>query len=223
MRVAVVVVGDGRPQYLSQAVASLEQHFPESLLEAMILINDAADENYSDHLRQEYPQFDRQIHHETRRGLAGAVRSAWETALEYPIDYVFHAEEDFTYTTDIPVGQMAYLLQEYSNLAQVVLMRNPVPHEKAAGGVIQASLSDHIERHDGNLLWVEHTKLFSFNPCLIPTRVIESAVELAPNFLEHDVTDLLLDLGYKFSYWGGMTSEPLCHHIGDQRSSGYHW
>ena len=90
MGVCVTVIDDGRPSYLAQAMAGLTEHFPKWPMDRFVLVNDAGDADYADYLRNEYPQFDLQIHHETRRGLAGALRSAWTAALDFGTEFIFH-------------------------------------------------------------------------------------------------------------------------------------
>jgi hypothetical protein len=222
--VAVVCIDDGRYDYLQQCVRSLQAFIPQSLIEAQILIQDAGDETYSNLLRSEFPQFDRQVHHETRRGLGGAVHSAWSTALEYDVDYVWHQEGDFVLTEPLPLSDMAYLLMTQQRLAQLVLKRQSGnAHEAACGGLVETAPDEYEELYADNLVWTEHRRVFSFNPCLIPRAVVECALKNCDNFLERDVSDVLLAHGYTFALWGGKFDPPRVQHVGDQRSSGYKW
>ena len=227
MNIAVAIIGDGRQQYLSQAVASLEQHIPQSAVEATIMINDAdGDEVYAAYLESTYPQMTRFVHHEARRGLAGAVRSAWTAALEYDVDFIWHAEEDFVLTENVPIAQMMYLLTERPYLAQLVLNRPPDPGnapEVAAGGPMLTAPDQYNERSDGDLVWSEHARIFSFNPMLASRAAIECALENCTDFLEAGVTTTLLQNGFTFAFWGGKFDPPKCDHVGLQRSSGYRW
>ena len=226
MNIACVVIDDGRVNYLRQCVESIQRYVPESLVEAQILIEDEADPIYHAVLRNNFPQFDRQVHHETRRGLGGAVKSAWETALEYDVDYVLHIEGDFVLTETLPIAQMAHLLSLRPYLAQLVLKRPPDPGnnvEVAAGGIIECAPDEYRECHDGDLVWSEHARVFSFNPMLATRSAIECALEHCTDFLEAGVTTTLLQNGYTFAFWGGKADAPKCDHVGLQRSASYRW
>ena len=226
MNTAIVCIDDGRVSYLRQCVESIQRYVPESLIEAQILIEDEADPIYHAVLRNNFPQFDRQVHHETRRGLGGAVQSAWTTALEYDVDFVLHMEGDFVLTETLPLSQMAQVLSEHQYLSQLVLKRPPDPGnsvEVAAGGIIECAPDEYRECVDGDLVWCEHARIFSLNPCLIPRHAIENALDLSDGFLEANLTTYFLGAGYTFAFWGGKFDPPKCDHVGIQRSSNYRW
>ena len=228
MNIACVVIDDGRVNYLRQCVESIQRYVPESLVEAQILIEDEADPIYHAVLRNNFPQFDRQVHHETRRGLAGAVKSAWETALEYDVDYVLHMEGDFVLIEYVQIGAMCQLLSQRPYLAQLVLKRPPDPGnsvEVAAGGIVECAPDQYRECEDLdlNVAWTEHARIFSFNPCLIARSAIECALTEGTDFLEAGVTTTLLQNGFTFAFWGGKFDPPKCDHVGLRRSSGYRW
>ena len=227
MNVVAVIIGDGRHQYLSQAMASIDECIPQSVIEAKIMVNDAdGDPTYAAYLNATYPRITRFVHHEARRGLGGAVKSAWQAALDYDADFIWHHEEDFVLTDTVPIAQMMYLLSERPYLAQLVLNRNPDPgnaQEVAAGGPMLVAPDEYNERTDGDLVWSEHARIFSFNPMLAPRSAIECALEHSANFLEAGVTTALLQNGFTFAFWGGKYDPPKCYHVGTQRSSGYRW
>lgn len=216
--IAAVVIDDGRPAYLEQAVASLHANLNLKPDDPLIMINDSGDSEYAEALEELYPDFTQFVHHETRRGLAGAVRSAWETALSYSVDYVWHQEDDFVINERIDLLQLNYLLEENPRLAQIALKRQPVnPEEIQAGDFM---------RLDPDVYWdhgefTEHRHLFTFNPCLIPRHCIEYVLANTSNTLEREVTDVLLDAGRSFGFLGGIADEPRTTHIGWQRTDAW--
>ena len=222
MKICSVVVGDGRIQYLRQAVAS----YHKSVINAddyLIMINDTGDSGYARVLDDEFPEF-KIIHHPERRGLGGAVRSAWTEAVKTGCDFVFHVEEDFIFPDEIDAFDLVKLLVSRPHLAQMCLVRNAVnDQESAAGGMLHVDPSRYTECSNGQVDWLEQSSLFSFNPALISIGVIEHALHTATDFLERDVTDVLTPQGYAFGLLGKMSDDPRCIHIGTQHSSGYRW
>lgn len=190
MKVALVLISDRGDLYRPHCIASLQRHV-DYPFDHWFIVDD------SDH----------------SRGLAGSVRSGWAAAQGY--DYLFHVEEDFVFTADIDIAAMIDVLERTANLAQVVLKRQAwSPVELSAGGIIECHPSDYVDR-DG---WVEHQRIFSLNPCVVPARVFDRGW---PDDNEAEMTRSLVDDGYVFGFWGGRTDAPRCLHIGDQRGSGW--
>lgn len=207
MTVALVVVGDGRDHYLEACLASLRTHAAYPFAHYRI-VNDSG--------RWDIPARDgwETIIHPHRRGLAAAVQSAW-AGLPDEIDYVFHVEEDFVFTEPVDIDGMAHILKEHGRLAQLVLKRQPwSPPEVAAGGIIETAPDEYRQR-DG---WVEHTRIFSLNPCLIPREIFELGW---PAGNEAEMTSNLVAAGWSFGFWGDRDDPPRCIHIGAQRSDGW--
>jgi len=218
MGIAICLIDDGRPACLMQSVTSLDQCFPKWPCDKVILTEDAGDAQYSALLQEQYAHLNIQVHHETRRGLAGALRSAWQTALDTGAQYVFHLEADFVLLDRIPISKMIKVLQDNPRLAQVSLKRGPVNDvERAVGGTIECAPHCYTQR-DG---FVEHQTIFTFNPCLIPRSVIELCLAEPGDGLERGFTDTLLDHGYSFGIFGRIEDPARVEHIGHQRSSGW--
>lgn len=229
IRVALTVLDDGRPEYLRQTVESLYRHLPFEDFVVHILVNDSGDSAHAEYLQNQYPEFNRQVHHIERRGLMGAFLSAWSTALEYDWDFLWHNEDDILLLENLDLELMATLLTKYAHLAQIMLLRQAITmREFESGGVIQSALDDHTEYHDGDVTWTEHDRWFGFNPSLVKRSVVEIVVNNATAFTgantykgEQGVTDILRPAGYRYCYWGGINDAPRCHHIGAQHAEGH--
>jgi hypothetical protein len=183
----------------------------------MFLINDSGDSDYSEYLWDEYPQFT-QIHHPTRRGLAGALRSAWTMALRTDAQYIMHWESDFVALDKIPIRKMVRVLQENPRVAQVSLKRQAVNEvEAAVGGYMQCAPEQYTEHGD----YVSHRTIFTFNPSIIPRAVAELCLADPGDGLERGFTDTLLDRGYSFGIYGTINDAPRVNHIGEHRSQGW--
>lgn len=210
-RVALVMVTDGRIDYLDEAVESARLNL-HGQIDSCHLINDEPDAE--NHLTGRYPDF-KLVSHGKRMGMANAVRSAWTAAKRAGASYVFHLEDDFTFNEPVRVGEMRRTLDGDARLAQLVLKRQPWnAEEKAAGGIIESHPDDYSDR-DG---WVEHRRIFSLNPCLIPMQVCELGWS---DDNEAGFTRTCLDAGLVFGFWGAREQPPLVHHIGETRSSGW--
>ncbi len=148
-------------------------------------------------------------------GLAGSVRKAWESALDASCDYLFHVEEDFRFTTDVDILDLALVLEDDPTLAQVVLKRQPwSPEEIAAGGIIELHPEDYEDRGS----YVVHKRIFSLNPCLIPARIMEIGW---PDGNEAAMTEQLVAMGYHFAFYGRWEDRPRVVHVGTVRGQGW--
>ncbi len=143
-------------------------------------------------------------------GLAGAVRQAWEWALGKNADYLFHVEEDFTFNEPLNLERLRWILELHPELAQIVLKRQAAPtnpDELRCGGIIETDPDAYIDRVN----WLEHSKIFSLNPCLIPRKILELGW---PDGNESDFTATCLALGYRFAIYGKRDDPPRVHHHG---------
>lgn len=190
----VVVVSDRGDLYLPECLANLSGVLPEA---EVLLVND-------------------EDHH---LGMAGAVRSGMSMALAAGWDYVLWVEEDFRFNERPPVEDMRAILEIAPHLAQVVLKRQPWSvEEEQAGGIVEMAPDDYTDLAIGRIHWLEHERIFSLNPCLIPRWVLERDW---PDGNEAEQTERLVIDGFHFAMFGGRDDSPLVHHVGHQRGEGW--
>lgn len=214
-KVSFVAITDGRRDYLLRTLKSADHLLCD--WHAQYIINDSGDSEYGQWLAATFPQFVI-VHHAQRLGLAAAVKSAWTLALAGGADYLWHAEDDMVYNTEVVVDTLAGMLAANPTLAQLSLKRQPVgPHEEAAGGFIELHPQDFVDA-DG---YVAHSTLFTFNPCLIPAAAMQVCCNSTHDWLERGVTDTLLANGWHFGIVGAKADPPRVEHIGHVRSSGW--
>lgn len=214
--IALVVITDGRIDYLRQTIASAAANLPEIGLR--ILIDDSGDPDHAEALADEWPWWYR-VSNPRRRGFGQTVRVAWESALSLKPDHIFHLEEDFTFNGPVDIDALIGTLDENPQLSQVALKRQPVnDQERAAGGFMETWPADKAWQKDG---FVEHWVNFTTNPCLIPADAAARACARPGALTEPAVTHTLLGAGYSFGYAGGLTDAPAVTHIGEQRMSGW--
>lgn len=208
MSVALVVVTDGRWPYLQEMLRSASRYLSYPFAHLRIVDDSGTD------AEMVWPDGFEIVRHPARLGLAAAVQSAW-SGLPAEIDMVFHVEEDFVFVEDVDIDGMATTLKEHGRLAQLVLKRQPwSPPEVVAGGIIEQA-PDEYKQRDG---WVEHTRIFSLNPCLVPRDVVDLGW---PDGNEAEMTARLVAAGWSFGFWGRRGDPPRCLHIGVQRSAAW--
>lgn len=199
MTVALLFISDGREEYLEQTVASIQDNLTFDAFDHIIKIDDAAHE----------------------LGFAGAIQAGWEKVLDTGADYVWHAEQDFTYNRPVPIERMIALLERRPQLAQIVLKRQPWnAQERRAGGIVEQHEADYVEREDvqHSEIWTEHRRFFSTNPSVYPARLCRLGwpqEQYSEGVFTHR---LLRDPLLRFAFWGAKFAEPMVTHIGQHRT-----
>lgn len=213
--VSLVVITDGRQDCIEQTISRLESlvsfHFFER-----IIINDSADVRYHNYLKNKFPQFNI-VSHETRRGLAGAVQSAW-SSVSKETEYVFHLEDDFLFNEEPNIEAMINLLKNNPHLVQMALVRASVnPPEEEVGGFVFQNLQDYYQK-DG---YFEHARLFTLNPCIYPMSTVK--IGWPDHGGESEFTSKVhsIDSNLRFGFYGDIYDPPRVTHIGGRRSEGW--
>lgn len=227
--IALLVITDGRDDYLDQAVTSAEASLDGPVTERW-MYDDTGDDTYRQQLASRYPTFTH-LNAGPRQGFGGAIRAAWATlAARSRADYVFHLEQDFTFHRPVDLLNMAGVLAANPHLAQLALRRQPWnDHEEAAGGIVEQHPDAYDDCSDGTNHWLEHRLCFTTNPSLYRRSLCWTAWPEGGNSEGH-FTHQLLQTGtpeatgnrVRFGYWGTRMSTPWVHHIGHQRAgNGY--
>lgn len=192
MKIALLVIDDGREDYLDRCLESASKSLPP--LHYCVMVDDSGHE----------------------LGFGGAIQAGWDVVLELTdADYILHLESDFTFKQPVPVAQMRQTLEAKRNLAQVALKRQPWnAEERAAGGIVEQHPGDFQEVRG---LWTEHERFFTTNPCLYPRWIVEKGWPQGPES-EGRFTHRLRDEGLRFAFWGGKFAPPHVEHIGAERA-----
>lgn len=214
-KVSLVVITDGRQACIEKTIDRFNQIITYDFFEK-IIINDSADSRYHNFLLSRFPEFNI-VSHEQRRGLAGAVQSAWSSISE-DTEYIFHLEDDFLLDKKIDIDHMIFLLKTNSYLVQMALVRGPVnPPEEEVGGFVFQNILDYHQKPE----FFEHERLFTLNPCLYP--ISTTKIGWPDHGGESEFTSKVhsLNAGYKFAYYGNIYDDPMVAHIGGIRSEGW--
>lgn len=195
MNLAVLAITD-RPHYYEQAFVSLQENVPEP--KWFIKIDD------TDH----------------ELGFAGAIAEGWRRIREETeADWVFHAEDDFTYNVPVPVDRMIAVLARKPHLAQLSLLRQPVnAEERAAGGIIQGWTDDFTQVTDTGDVWTEHRRFWTTNPSVYSAAICAHGWPQEPESEGKFTHRLLADPELRFGIWGAKQDPPLVTHIGEARA-----
>lgn len=204
MSIALLVIGNGRLNYLHEVVDTALDMLPA--MDHYLMVDDSGSRDVRRELDRTYPDFTIQ-HHDQNLGMARAVQTGFDLVLTTDADHVFWLEEDMLLTVPPPVNEAINALCVLPQLAQVLFQRQPLtPEEHAAGTVVGAMNPTWV---GGTNLWI-HQHIFSLNPCVIPRWVLE--LGWSPDN-ESGMTRKLLDAGYWFGVWDGQ----YVQHVGDMR------
>jgi hypothetical protein len=211
MKLTLVVIGDGRGDYLTETVRSIQAHvlYP---IQTRIMVNDEADPDYIRAINATYPDFIRV--HTGRRGMAGAVQAGFDAAIVTDPDYVLWIEEDMLLTRSLPIGEAIAELEVHRNVAQMCFPREAV--DPSEGDDQLAAICRQASFVTDHGVFVAQDFIFSMNPCLIPRRVLEFGWPSGPIGVgnEAGMTTKLLNAGYVFGQWGHPGDEPWARTIG---------
>lgn len=214
-KVSLVVITDGRQACIEKTIDRFNEIIKFDFFEKLI-INDSADKRYHNFLVNRFPEFT-VISHETRRGLAGAVQSAW-SSVSRESDYIFHLEDDFIFEKPVDISHMIFLLRKNPHLVQMALVRAPVnPPEREVGGFVFQHLADYYQKDD----FFEHGRLFTLNPCVYPMSTVDMGWPDHGGESEFTSKVHSINNDYKFGFYGNIYDEPLVTHIGGRRTEGW--
>lgn len=219
-RTVVVLMVNGRRSYLERTLPGLRRLLEHELVDALVVHDDSADLAFREWLWAELDDVDVHQRFATteRAGYGGAMASAWAAARATGNPLVFWLEEDFV-LDDVPLEQMAELLEARPELVQVVLKRQAwYRRERKAGGL--------LERFDAG--WrdvddpyphVEHRLFFSVNPTLFRSELLDRPWPRTPGSEATFGRELLQAEPHRlFALWGSSSSSPAVEHIGEERA-----
>ncbi|HWM94480.1 MAG TPA: hypothetical protein VN493_27240 [Thermoanaerobaculia bacterium] len=213
----LVVISDGRIEYLRQCLDSMRHRLLGPVHQGWIVL-DEPEAREAAGAEAEAIGF-KLIANPARSGLSGIVQTAWRAALEEPIEYLFHLEEDFTFNQPIELQALREVLDADERIAQVVLKRQPWSDaEVAAGGIVELHPRLYLDATVGGQEVALHKRGFSKNPCLMPRRIFARPF---PDGGEGAFGDELIAAGYHFAFWGSQKAAPVITHIGERRSAGW--
>lgn len=196
MRYTLLVIADGRDDYLTRTLCSALVSLPSP--EEVVVVDDR------EHIL----------------GFAGAIQQGWDRILDTDAEFIFHLEGDFTFNEPVQLQGMAALARD-EHVAQVALKRQPWnPQEVAAGGIIETDPDSYHEGVccGGGYFYTAHRKFFTTNPSIYRRDIAERGWPQEANSEGKFGIELFKDPHVVSTFWGGKFDPPKVHHIGDTRA-----
>lgn len=222
--ITLVVMTDGRRAYLERTLATLD--LLRGPVSVRIIHDDSGRPDYAEWLWDAYGN--QYVIHSTgrRSGFDGAMRSAraWISGHDRN-PFVWWHEDDFLLTREIDLHAIADVLDTHPHITQMALRRQPInATETTAGGVAEQWRNDITEHELDGCMWLEHRRVFTTNPSLIPRRMITdyewpAGSESEGRFGLHLFAE---QPDFTSGFWGSWASGVWCEHIGTERAgTGY--
>lgn len=218
--VMVVVVTHGRRSCIKRAIPSIDDHVHGDITRRVIS-DDSGDPAYRAWLTEEYPEWE-VVGDGPNVGFGEHMRRIWQLAGAAQEQWLFLVEDDFTFTRDVDLSELATVLRHHPYLVQMALRRQPwFPCEIAAGGVVEEHPGDYVDRSDGVAEWLEHRLFFTTNPALTSTRWIARHPWPDGNASEAEFGRRSLIGDARAGYWGQRGTDPWVIHDGPRTGVGY--
>lgn len=219
MTVALLVVTDGRRDYITQTIPSALESFQGPLSELWIY-DDSGDADHRLWLVEMFPGFHVFWHPDGRQGFGGAVREAWAfLRRRSDAEHIFHLEDDFVFARPVDLTRMADVLDAHPDLVQLALRRQPWNDaERSAGGIVEQHPADYTERTEGAHRWLEHRRFFTTNPSLYRRSLLDEGWPGGGDSEGRFGVGLLVrHPDWRFGFWGARDSGEWVTHIGHER------
>ncbi len=213
----LVMLSNGRREYLLETYKSFREHASTAPANCTI-VNDSGDPAFRDWLEKSdtFKDF-MKVHHAKNRGFGMATTSAWEQAAKAKSPYVFYLEEDFVFDRPFIIRDMAQVLQDRSDLAQVALLRAPFFKAELKAGSIPNEHPKHYTRQTTRgIRFLKHKLFYTTNPSLMKRETFASGWPGTKPHSERAKTGEFVVDGKEFAFMGW--GESWCHHIGEQRT-----
>lgn len=221
MSIALVVIGNGRLDYLHAAIDSLDEHVGEHISH-WLMVDDSGDATVRRELQRTYPDWTI-THHAHNRGLAAAVNAGFDLVRETAATHILWWEEDFLCRKPLPIEDTITQLIYFPRIAQMMYRRQPLSPEETASGCVLRTLVDNSTRHETLDAFTYQDAYFSLNPCLIPRHIIDTYTWPAGPIgvgNETGFTSMLRAEGWLFGVWGHPGDDNVfTEHIGAHRGA----
>lgn len=218
--VLIVVVTHGRTDCIKRAIPSIDDHVHGDITRRVIS-DDSGDPAYRAWLTEEYPEWE-VVGDGPNVGFGEHMRRIWHLTGAAQEQWVFLVEDDFTFTRDVDLSELATVLRHHPYLVQMALRRQPwFPCEIAAGGVVEEHPGDYVDCTDGVACWLEHRRFFTTNPALTSTRWIARHPWPDGNASEAEFGRRSLIGDARAGYWGQRGTDPWVIHDGPRTGVGY--
>ena len=221
-KINIVVVTDGRHDYLERCMDSMNQI--TGPIGNRFMFEDSGDDQYRARLARSYSEF-LIIGDGPRKGFTKTMVDVWKVLAIQPQQWAFHIEGDFTFPEPVKLDEMQQIMISNQHLAQLALLRQPWNREeRIAGGYMQLNQHWFTERETNGQCISEHRAFFTTNPHLTRRSVCATGWEDCDQSEGHTSLRLFRQ-GFpgvpgkrvRSAILGGRDDEPRCIHIGNYR------
>lgn len=211
-----VFVTHGRPDCLTRAVPSFDQHLSGPVVRRVV-VDDSGDPDFKAMIRLRWPDIDI-IDTGGSKGFAGAYQKVWATIAAYGLPWAFIVEDDFTAERSIDLAAMQQVMDDRPGLVQMALRRQAwSAPELEAGGVIEQHPDDYTDLPTH----LEHRRFFTTNPCLIRRELTATPWPKSSGSEAQFTRAVFADPNARSGYWGARTDAPWVIHDGPRTGRGY--
>lgn len=220
--ITLLVLTDGRLPYLKATLEATNKLMGP--ITRRIIHDDSGDSEFAEVLNKRYGEHYEIYSTGRRSGFGGAIISAWKLLQHDNNPWVFHLEDDFIIKEDVPLVEIATILDRYPHIVQMALLRQPCnEQEKEAGGFFNINPESYTEKDNGIHKWVEHRNFYTTNPSLYRKTLVDygwPTGNSSEGKFAHKIFNS--DSNLVSGYWGGIHDAPRVTHIGDYRNgAGY--
>lgn len=215
MKIVVLVINDGRNDYLEQTLKSFKKNvvMPPEAEVFTLLIDDMPEgrnENEIQDIVKKY-EINKAILNEENLGINAVVQLAWQAISVLKPDYIFHQENDFVYNHTIDVQRMISALECNQRIGQVALRRQPWFEDELKANTLYKDLNYYRAVNIAGHELVFQKEYFTHNPCIYRAK---HAVQIH-GYNEYAYAKYLLKNGIMtFAYMGKLDTPPHVTHIG---------
>jgi GT2 family glycosyltransferase len=218
MKFCVIIINDGRNDYLEQSLKSFKENvvFPEGSKVYKILIDDWPQERDEEAIKKIAKKYkiDKVVLNEENLGVNRNVKKVWNLVPE-DVDYIWHQENDFTYLEKVSIETLMRVL-ENPTIIQCALLRQAWFEDELHFGTLMKTRPERWRSANvGGIDIVLHKDHFTFNPSLYKRKWL---VDLEP-FGEYDLRNYYMAKhpGFYFSYLGTKEDKHRVLHIGERK------
>lgn len=218
LKLTLLVIGDGRREYLDRTIRSIRDHVIHPIT-TRVMVNDEADIGHIRDIDRDFGDW--RVVHTCRQGMAGAVQAGFDAALDTDPDYVLWVEEDMLLTRRLPIRAAAEVLDNHPGIAQMSFRRGPLNDVETRHGCVLTAMVEQCNHYDVYADYTTHDWIFSLNPSLINPAVMKLGWPSGPLGVGNEAgfTIRCLQAGYVFGSWGQPgDGQTWCEHIGVGRS-----
>lgn len=219
MPAPIIALTNGRRSCITRSIPSALKHLHGA--GDLMIVDDSGDPSYREWLTTKFnapviPVADRAA------GYWQAMRRVWRTARDTGASAFFLIEDDFVFTADVDLDDLATVLDAHPHLTQIALVRQPWFHNEHHHGGMIAALEDQGQTFTevtwNDFAWIEHRAVFTGNPSLIPARTFTREWPSGAWSESRFGRLLFQDPRARGAYWGRRSDPPRVEHIGHERT-----